>query len=164
MEQKDYTVFYEKISAPFRGNRAAFLILRFLNLFLTGLMYVLYPALLVYLLMNGDPLFWKCLYVPGISFIIVTLLRAKLDAPRPYALFPISPLLKKDKQGESMPSRHIFSSAVIAMAYVKVMPQFGIFLLVCTAAEALIRVIAGVHFPKDTAVGFLIGVLAGLLI
>ena len=61
-----------------------------------------------------------------------------------------------------MPSRHVFSTAVIAMAWIPVSLPAGILLLLVAVLESVIRVLGGVHYPSDVAAGYLIGVLAGL--
>ena len=102
--------------------------------------------------------------IPGAGFIGVTLIRRLINRPRPYAAHDISPVIHKDKQGESMPSRHAFSAAVISMAYYAVYPLAGIILLVLSALECVIRVIGGVHYPEDVIIGYLTGVIMGLFI
>ena len=63
-----------------------------------------------------------------------------------------------------MPSRHVFSSAVIAMAWLPVSPTVGTALMIIAAAAAWIRVMGGVHYPSDVAAGLLSGVAAGIFI
>ena len=103
-----------------------------------------------------------CCVLPGAGFILLTLVRAKINRPRPYETWDIRPLIHKDTKGNSMPSRHVFSSAVIAMAWLPVYPPAGVLFLILTAAAALIRVLGGVHYPSDVTVGFLTGILAGI--
>ena len=97
-------------------------------------------------------------------FLFVSGLRKVLDRPRPYEALNIRPLLVKEKQGESMPSRHVFSVFMIAMTFLYV---FGIAasvpLFVIGIVMALIRVIGGVHFPSDVIVGAAIGIISGIL-
>ena len=163
MPEDRYASFYNRISAPFRS-QGTIRTIRYADLFLTGIMYVLYPLLVLYLLFSHDERLIRTVLVPGISFVLVTVIRSLINRPRPYAAHQISPLIHKDKQGESMPSRHAFSAAVISMAFFRIMPWAGIVLLVLSALECLIRVIAGVHYPSDVIIGFLAGVIAGLLI
>ena len=63
-----------------------------------------------------------------------------------------------------MPSRHVFSSTVIAMVFLRIFPAIGICLLVLSVFTGLIRIIGGVHYPSDVLIGFLCGVSAGLFV
>ena len=73
-------------------------------------------------------------------------------------------LFEKNKKGESMPSRHVFSAFIIGMAffYIGEIP-LGIIVFVCGLIIAIVRVISGVHFPKDVIVGALVGILCGVV-
>ena len=62
-----------------------------------------------------------------------------------------------------MPSRHIFSMFMIAMGWLVFWPPMGWTLLVVGVLLAVIRVLGGVHFPRDVLVGALCGIIAGLL-
>ncbi len=99
--------------------------------------------------------------VPAISFVFVSLFRSFYDALRPYEVYSTLPVLKKDKAGKSLPSRHIFSIFVIAMALMGVLRPLGIFVIVLGFIQAFIRVIGGVHFIRDVIVGALVGLLCG---
>ena len=59
----------------------------------------------------------KLILTPLTSFIVVSFFRKCIDAQRPYVKYNITPLVKKDKEGESMPSRHVFSITIIAMCW-----------------------------------------------
>ncbi len=155
---------YKRISAPFRRNRKTVQLLRILNLALTGLVYIAYPALMLYLLIFRRQFFLRSLIVPGAMFFFVSGLRKVLDRPRPYEVLAIRPLLVKEKQGESMPSRHIFSVFVIAMTFLYV---FGIWAALPFFAVGIVmaalRVVGGVHFLSDVLVGAAIGIASGVL-
>lgn len=160
-KNRDYKAFYERISAPFRGHEQA---LKIVNKILTVAMYVLYPLLLIILLLQRDGQFLSILLVPAVSFGLLSLVRKKIDRKRPYETWDIAPLIIKNTKGHSMPSRHLFSSAVIAMAFYWIFPWAGIVLLIVTAIEACVRVIGGVHYPSDVLVGMAVGVGCGFLI
>lgn len=134
-----------------------------LNHVLTGLSYVLYPLLLCWLLWQHDSRFLCILLVPSISFILLSMLRSLFNAPRPYEVLDINPLIHKNTKGHSFPSRHIFSAAVIAMTFWSIRPAISIILLLCAAVMAAIRVLGGVHFPRDVITGFFIGMAAGMV-
>ncbi|MGN1276368.1 MAG: phosphatase PAP2 family protein [Floccifex sp.] len=131
------------------------------NKTLTLCMYIIYPCFLIYIWNN--PFLIKAICIPLISFILVSIVRKKINRPRPYEINNKTPIIKKDTKGQSMPSRHVFSSVIISMTILYIYPGFGIFLLILSAIEAFIRVIGGVHFISDVVAGYIIGILVGLL-
>lgn len=153
---------YRRLSAPFRpeGRRKTLLTV---NKALTLLGYLLYPALLAGLALQRDGRILRAILVPGISFVLVSLVRKGLNFPRPYEALEITPLIHKDTKGKSMPSRHVFSLFVIAMTWLWILPWAGILLLIFGGILAAIRVIGGVHFPRDVLVGAAVGILAGII-
>ena len=72
-------------------------------------------------------------------------------------------LIKKDKKGQSFPSRHVFSIFLIATLWFCFWKPVGIFLFIAGVFLAIVRVIGGVHFVTDVCAGALLGVLAGLI-
>lgn len=63
-----------------------------------------------------------------------------------------------------MPSRHVFSATIISMAILRLNLILGIFFLILSLVIALCRVLGGVHYPRDVMVGFLVGIVCGLLL
>ena len=92
------------------------------------------------------------------------MLRKVLARPRPYEEYPIDQILEKETQHNAMPSRHVFSASVIAMMFFAISPILACILLVIAALEGYIRVVGGVHYPRDVIVGYLLGVFFGLFI
>lgn len=165
---------YEKISAPFRKNPNAVRCMELLNKVLTAVTYVAYILLLVsqlvFKILNTtsgiakyDEMFWHVLFVPAIGFIVVTLFRKVCNAKRPYEVLDIQPLISRNKEGQSFPSRHAFSIFMIAMALWQVWPPVGIVFFVLGVLLACVRVIGGVHFPRDVIAGAVIAVAWGLV-
>lgn len=153
---------YERWTAPLRRHPAAVRGLLLLNRVLTLLCYVCYPLLLGLVLFHWPlPLFWRALLVPAVSFVAVSIFRAKLSAPRPYELLDIDPLIHKDTKGKSFPSRHVFSVFVIAAAWLYFYPAVGCCFLAVGVLLAVVRVLGGVHFPRDVLAGALLGLLCG---
>ena len=83
------------------------------------------------------------------------------ESARPYEKFPINPLILRQKTGDSLPSRHVFSATVIAMCGLRLNLILGVILLVLAVASAITRVIGGVHFPRDVVIGFICGFICG---
>lgn len=153
---------YARLSAPFRTPGRTRL-LNILNRVLTYLCYVLYPLLLLWLAFCRDSRFFRSLIVPAVFFVLLSVVRKKINRPRPYQVLEIQPLIHKDTKGKSMPSRHVFSVFMIAMTYLWIVPQIGAALLAVGVLVAVVRVIGGVHFPRDVMVGAAVGILAGLI-
>ena len=101
--------------------------------------------------------------VPAVTFLAGSALRARLNAPRPYEVLQLPPIAHKDTRGKSFPSRHVFSAFMIAMTWYAVYPGIGIALLAVGALLAVIRVVGGVHYPRDVVVGAVTGIVAGLI-
>ena len=108
-------------------------------------------------------LFLRALLVPAISFAAVTLFRRIFNAPRPYEKFGLPPAIEKDTAGKSFPSRHVFSVFIIAATIFYVHPSAGILLGLLGVVLAVLRVIGGVHEPRDVIAGALAGILCGVL-
>ena len=151
---------YDALVAPLRAHPHAVAALKGINRVLTALCYVLYPLLLLWLYLEGDERLLRCLLVPAVSFVAVSIFRALYNAPRPYEM-GIEPLIHKKKAGHSFPSRHVFSACMIAVAYLAVYPRVGVTLLAVSACLAVIRVVGGVHFPKDVVAGAACALAAG---
>lgn len=154
---------YEKISAPFRNRPNSVKRLEYLNKILTAITYVTYIALVISQLFMDRQNCWKVLLIPAIGFVGVTLFRKIFNAKRPYQLLDIQPLLSRRKEGQSFPSRHAFSIFMIAMAVGYVWLPLGIVFVVLGVLLAYVRVVGGVHFPKDVIAGALIGIIWGLV-
>ncbi|MFW5787175.1 MAG: phosphatase PAP2 family protein [Halanaerobiales bacterium] len=138
-------------------------LLQILNKFITSVVYVLYPGLLILLIYRGDMRFWKVFLVPGTSFVLVSVFRKHYNASRPYEVMDIIPVINKNTEGRSFPSRHVFSVFIIAMAFYYIYPSAGAVLMVVGLILAFLRVIVGVHYPRDVIGGIVIGILSGMV-
>lgn len=156
---------YIKLTKPFRDNPKMAWRLHMLNKFCTGIMYILYPCFLVYLSRYKSEKILQAVLVPGISFLLLSVGRYAVNRKRPYEAFEMLPVIPKSTKGKSFPSRHVFSSMIIAMTILIFFPWkwVGISLLLITIVEAVIRVLSGVHYVSDVVVGFLIGLLVALV-
>lgn len=154
---------YRRITQPLRDRPRLLRGLLLFNRLLVYVCYALYPLLLVLVLLTRGADLWRFVLMPAGSFGLLTAVRARIDAPRPYEVLVIDPLIHKSTQGRSFPSRHVFSIFVIAMAWLAYLVPVGAILLVLGAGMAVFRVVAGVHWPRDVVVGALCGTAAGLL-
>ncbi|MCD8501344.1 MAG: phosphatase PAP2 family protein [Bacillaceae bacterium] len=154
---------YERLTRSFRNKPQRVKVLILLNKSLTLLVYFAYPCLLMVLAIQKDERLWPVFATPAISFVLVSVFRKYYNAPRPYETLDIIPLISKDTKGNSFPSRHVFSVFVIAMVFLSISILVGISLLLIGIFLALIRVIGGVHYPKDVIAGAAIGILSGIL-
>lgn len=154
---------YNKITYWICKNPRNVKILKAFNNGLTLLVYFMYPSLLLVLAYQQDERLWRVLITPGVSFVVVSVFRYCLNFKRPYEVLDIVPLIEKDTKGKSFPSRHIFSVFVIAMAFSYISLSIGISLIVIGMFLAVVRVIGGVHFPRDVIAGGIIGILSGII-
>ena len=162
---KNYQEWYDHIAGKIE-NRPIFLrLLRAFNRFMTIVMPMIYLTLLAitYLQQGLGKQVGIYLFIPASGFVILSFLRKKINAPRPYEEWDIKPLLDRDSPGQSMPSRHVFSATIISMACLHASLSVGVILLVLSALLGLVRVLGGVHFPKDVVVGYICGLAWGMI-
>ena len=160
MKKETYIKMVNSIQGKKRLKRA----LIFANGILTGLVYICFLVLLIALAYNKrycDLI--RIVLVCGISFVLVSVFRYFFNAKRPYAMYDYEPIVAKEKEGQSMPSRHVFSAFVIAMAFAYINWKFSILFFIVAILIAVHRVIVGVHFIKDVLVGAIIGIVAGVI-
>lgn len=134
-----------------------------LNRVITRSVYATYPVVLILLVYWGDSRFWRVLLAPSISFVLVSVFRNMINAPRPYEVTGVTPIIQKDTQGKSFPSRHVFSMFVIATTFYFISQPLGIVLMVMGCVLAVLRVIGGVHYARDVIAGAIIGIISGVL-
>lgn len=130
----------------------------FVNKVLTAIGYTAYPLLLILLAMFDRALLLRCIVVPAVSFVAVSVFRYFYDAPRPYDISDVEPIIKKETHGKSFPSRHTFCMFMIAASWFVWQPVVGLVLGVCAIVMAVVRVAGGVHFPRDVIAGAVIAI------
>ena len=162
---KNYQEWYDHISGKIKNNPLFLRLLRVFNRFMTVVMPIVYLTLLVitYLQEGLGKQVLMYVFVPASGFVILSLLRKKLNAPRPYEVWEIVPLLDRDSPGQSMPSRHVFSATIISMTCLHASLSVGVILLVLSVFLGLVRVLGGVHYPKDVLVGYACGLVWGVI-
>ena len=94
---------YIKITAPLREDEKKAKRVIGANQVLTGLIYGIYPLYLVVLFFEKNPLLLRSVIVPAVSFLLFTLVRRIINAPRPYEKFGMPPVIEKDTKGKSFP-------------------------------------------------------------
>lgn len=161
---------YIKMTQPFRENPEMAKGIHIVNKICTGVMYVAYPILLVYMYFNAGKIssffqFEKVLFVPAVSFVLVTIFRKLINRPRPYEAFGVTPVIKKDTKGHSFPSRHVFSATMIALTFMFHSPSFllGVIFLILSLLLAVVRVVSGVHYISDVVAGIVVAFVAAVL-
>ena len=162
---KNYQEWYDHVASNIKNKPFLLRSLRAFNLFMTVVMPIVYLTLLAttYLQEGLGRQVLIYVFIPASGFVILSFLRKKINASRPYEEWTIKPLLDRDSPGQSMPSRHVFSATIISMACLHASLSIGGILLVLSALLGLVRVLGGVHYPKDVVVGYICGLVWGVI-
>lgn len=162
---KNYQEWYGHMAANIKNKPIFLRLLRTFNRLMTVVMPIVYLTLLATTYFQEGLGKQVCIYVfvPASGFVILSLFRKKINAPRPYEEWDIKPLLDRDSPGQSMPSRHVFSATIISMACLHASLTMGMICLTLSALLGLVRVLGGVHYPKDVVVGYICGLVWGVL-
>ncbi|WP_261039888.1 phosphatase PAP2 family protein [Streptococcus mitis] len=162
---KNYQEWYDYIAANIENRPFLLSLLRTFNQFMTVVMPIVYLTLLAttYLQEGFGKQVLMYVFIPASGFVILSFLRKKINNPRPYEEWAINPLLDRDSPGQSMPSRHVFSATIISMACLHASLTMGMICLTLSAFLGLVRVLGGVHYPKDVVVGYICGLVWGVI-
>ena len=162
---KNYQEWYGHVAINIKNKPFLLSLLRTFNRFMTVVMPMIYVTLLAttYLQQGLGKQVLIYVFIPASGFVILSFLRKKINASRPYEEWTIKPLLDRDSPGQSMPSRHVFSATIISMACLHASLSVGVILLVLSALLGLVRVLGGVHYPKDVVVGYICGLVWGVI-
>ena len=162
---KNYQEWYGHVASNIENKPFLLRLLRDFNRFMTVVMPMIYLTLLAttYLQQGLGKQVGIYLFIPASGFVILSFLRKTINAPRPYEEWDIRPLLDRDRPGQSMPSRHVFSATIISMACLHASLTMGMICLTLSAFLGLVRVLGGVHFPKDVVVGYICALVWGVL-
>ena len=139
---------------------------RRLNAVNKGIVWVFYAAYAGLLVWACVVDAWKVLPllgVPAVGFVLVSVARARINAPRPYENGGPAPRIERDGEGKSFPSRHAFSAFAIATSWFAACVPMGVVLIVAAVVLAVLRVKGGVHFPCDVVAGAACGIAVGAL-
>lgn len=178
--QGNYREFYDRLAGGIRRSENGPRMLRLTDRLLRLLMELVYPAFLAAVFLDGFRKLGRTqqtlaailaaervlpyVLIPGAGFVLLSLVRRKENWRRPYEEWDIAPLIRRDGEGCSMPSRHAYSAAVIAMCILQETAPLGILCLALAAVIALCRVLGGVHYPKDVTAGYLMGIAVGSVV
>ena len=162
---KNYQEWYDHVAANIKNKPFLLSLLRTFNRFMTVVMPMIYLTLLAitYLQQGLGEQVLIYVFIPASGFVILSFLRKKINAPRPYEEWDIKPLLDRDSPGQSMPSRHVFSATIISVACMHASLTMGMICLTLSAFLGLVRVLGGVHYPKDVLVGYACGLVWGVI-
>ena len=162
---KNYQEWYGHVAGKIENKPFLLRLLRTFNRFMTVVMPIVYLTLLVttYFQEGFGKQVLIYVFISATGFVILSLLRKKINAPRPYEEWDIKPLLDRDSPGQSMPSRHVFSATIISMACLHASLTMGMICLTLSALLGLVRVLGGVHFPKDVLVGYICALVWGVI-
>lgn len=133
------------------------------NKVLVLLFYGAYGVLLVLAAVEAVGKALVLLVVPAVGFGLVSAVRAGVNAPRPYDNGGPDPLIARDGEGKSFPSRHSFSAFTIATCWCVECAAVAVVLFGAAVALATLRVKGGVHYPRDVVAGALCGVGVGVV-
>lgn len=157
---------YKKVSRFVTENNMRLAIFKALYLYIPYLTAVIYFVVIILSVLTADGSYVatvRIILVPMMGFLAVTIMRKFINAPRPYTLYNITPIIHKSKACESFPSRHTFSITIIAMAILYYNLPLGAVMLVLAVVLGITRVIAGVHFVKDVTAAWTIAVVWGIV-
>lgn len=162
---KNYQEWYDHIAGKIENKPFLLSLLRTFNRFMTVVMPIVYLTLLAttYLQQGLGKQVLIYVLIPASGFVILSFLRKRINAPRPYEVWEIVPLLDRDSPGQSMPSRHVFSATIISMACLHASLTMGMICLILSAFLGPVRVLGGVHYPKDVVVGYMCALVWGVI-
>ena len=148
--------------AWFRARPGRITALRGINAACTYGTVAVFCAECVVLARRHDPALLRLALTCGIPLVALTAVRDRINAPRPYEVYGLEPLIPKETRGKSFPSRHVFSIFVIGTSLLWLDPPVGAALLGAGILLGAARVASGVHFAKDVLAGAGVGVLSAV--
>lgn len=155
---------YQRMSEYIRCSKTRYILFKSLYVFLPVVTFATYSLIALWLFLSRDERIYRYILVPLAVFIIVSIIRKIINRQRPYSVMNYKPLINKGKAGESMPSRHELSVAIIAMACFYINFYVGFVLVFVSILIGILRVVSGVHYISDVIVAALIGYGAGFIL
>lgn len=148
---------YRAVIGWFQAHPAARRALYLVSRGAVAAVYLLYAVLLFWLAVWYRERLLPSVVVPAVIFWAGSALRTRINRPRPYTALGYRPLFPKAETGRSMPSRHCFSAAAIAVVAFYGSVPLGSVLVVLAVLIAVSRVITGVHYISDVLAGLAFG-------
>lgn len=145
-----------------RQNKAVGKVAVFLASHTNKIYAIVYCIGVLYAFFQSSNLFFRFIFVPFICMVYNTVLRKILNRPRPFNELNIESLIEHDDKG-SCPSNHSAGAMVISVAWYSISPIIGVGLTVLAVLTGVSRVMTGVHYPLDVALGWAVGLCAGVL-
>lgn len=154
--------FYSGLNTAIRKNKALTALVPSLCRALTAYVFLMYFALMIFLFLGGKYIdLLLTIVLCALGFALVTVLRKLIARKRPYVSQNYEPVIKREKDVGSMPSRHAYSVFVIALASFQISPYLFAVNIVCGIILALLRVLGGVHYISDVLVSIFIAAVFG---
>lgn len=157
---------YQKLTQSFREHPKLAKSVHICNRILTGLMFLSYPLLLLWLWHERAETLYLSIVVPLDGFLIISAFRCLVNRERPYERFGIAPVIPRRAKGKSFPSRHAFCASMVAVTYLvqddPVLAAAGALLALCALALGGIRVVSGVHYLSDVLAAFVCAGIGGM--
>ena len=122
----------------------------------TAIVYLLF-LILAYL--RSPPLVLRILLLSAVPFLLVTGLRHLIPLARPTRRNGTP-----QKKSHSFPSRHAYSAFFIATVFFGFSPLVSYLLFPAAILLSALRVMAGIHYPRDVVAGAFLGVTAAILL
>lgn len=164
MNKDKYEKRYRNISDWFRKSETRLKLFEIFYKMLPIIVFLVYGVIILLEVINGSVSETiRVVATPFVTFALCTIVRKGINEKRPYEVMNINPLIIKSKKGQSFPSRHVVSAAVIAMAALYVNITLGIVMLMISIMISIIRPIAGVHYVRDVLGGLVWGIAGGII-
>ena len=162
---QDYPKFYRWLTLPFTRKPNRVQALQRMNRILTLAMPVIYSLVFCWLFLKKTSIggIWPFIWIPASGFVLLSIFRHWVNVPRPYEKWELQPLLEKNSSGHSFPSRHVFSATIISMCVCQLSLLLGMCSMLLSLLLAFVRVLGGVHYPKDVFAAWVLGLIWGEL-
>lgn len=123
--------------------------------------FLLYGIVVLNFAIEKDMKIVRAVIVPAVTIIVNVILRKMIKRKRPFDEFGLETFASHGK-AYSFPSNHTASAVIIAMTWIFAGSPAGYFVIAVAIIAGISRVFAGLHYPSDVAVGFLVGLFFGV--